>query len=83
MGSPVFHNCHDAIRFANAFGRRVVGYKMSLGWTVYDPTEAAPADVEPEFFCTRNGVLPVPLNDTALEIFLQMMETTHGSRPQV
>lgn len=76
MTYAIIHDdARDAIREANILASQTgipqaVGYVKGFGWTCYDPRNDVAPNVEPEFLCFALGKVPLPLSDTAFDVFL-------------
>ena len=72
----MFHtNATTAINEASAQAPCGIGYRKGSGWFTYNVTAGCPIDCEPEFFVAKQGTLPLPLTETAIEVWLSVLRS--------
>jgi hypothetical protein len=83
--NPIYYqNAADAIQYASIIAPRCVGYRQGKGWFVYDAQDGCPADSQPEFFIAKRGTLPLPMTETAVDVWLSVLRallTPKKARP--
>lgn len=70
-----FQDARQAINAAAGFAPCCVGYRKGEGWFIYSPLDGCATDAEPEFFIARPGTHPIPLTETASEVWVSCLSS--------
>ncbi len=75
MRTLIHTKVDDAIRHAVTLAPCGVGYLKGEGWFPYDLIQGCPAGSEPEFLILTQGKPPIPLTETATEVWCSLLRS--------
>ncbi len=69
-----YQDATDAIRAAVTQAPCGVAYRLGHGWFTYDACAGLESTAdEPEFFMAKQGTIPIPLTDRAVEVWISIL----------